>query len=239
MITAATPATRVSAMTVDWILEEQAKDDFCRRMRQHLSRHVEEDSDYESSDEESDEEPAAAEDLPADEEEPAAADKEPAAVEGEPTVVQLAKKALQKKRLKAAATTTEKRLRERVCSSAPYFALTADGMLVNLQHRRKGSDGEIAKELDMMQRIHIPTSAIELQNELIDALHTEAGHPKSLRTYQLMLQRVYLQGVFASVHERIGRCTKCQFHAARPAKAPLLGHQMATRERITFTERTL
>jgi ribosomal protein L37AE/L43A len=48
-----------------------------------------------------------------------------------------------------------------------------------------------------------------------------------------------LQGVFASVHERIGRCTKCQFHAARPAKAPLLGHQMATRERITFIERTL
>ena len=83
----------------------------------------------------------------------------------------------------------------------------------------------------MMQRIYIPISATELQNELIDALHTEAGHmhPKSLRTYQLMLQRVYWPGMFASVHERIGKCTKCQFHAARPAKAPLLGHQMATR----------
>ena len=138
-----------------------------------------------------------AEDAPA--EEPAA---EPTAIEVEPTDAERAKGSLQKKRRKAAAAAAEKRLRESVCTGAPYFALTADGLLVNLQHKRKGSDGEIAKELDMMQRIYIPTSTTELQNELIDALHTEAGHPKSLRTYQLMLQRVYWPGMFASVHER-------------------------------------
>jgi hypothetical protein len=213
MITAVTPVAKVSAITVDWILEEQANDEFCQRMKQHLGREVEAESDYEEEDEESEDELEELEEAAAEEEEGAA------------TV----DKALQMKRRKAAAHQADRRLRMKVYSSAPYFALTADGLLINLQHRRKGSDGEIAKELDMMQRIYIPTTSTELQNEIIDALHVEAGHPKSLRTYQLLLQRVYWPGMFAAVHERISKCTKCQFHAARPAKAPLLGHQVATR----------
>ena len=213
MITAVTPVAKVAAVTVDWILEEQVNDEFCQRMKQHLGKEVEAESDYEEEDEELEDEP---EEL---EEEPAGAEEGAATVD----------KALQMKRRKAAAYEADRRLRMKVCSSAPYFALTADGLLVNLQHRRKGSDGEIAKELDMMQRIYIPAASTELQNEIIDALHAEAGHPKSLRTYQLLLQRVYWQGMFASVHERVSKCTKCQFHAARPAKAPLLGHQVATR----------
>ena len=47
MITAVEPAVKVSAVTVDWILEEQTKDDFCKQMRWHLTQQVESDSDYE------------------------------------------------------------------------------------------------------------------------------------------------------------------------------------------------
>ena len=118
-----------------------------------------------------------------------------------------------------------------VAASAPYFAVTAEGVLVHLHNRRKGSDGQIAEELDMLQRIYIPEGAKELQADLMDAVHEEAGHPRPLRTYQLLMQRVYWKGVYISVHNRLRNCTKCQFHACRPAnyKAPLTGHQLASR----------
>ena len=48
------------------------------------------------------------------------------------------------------------RLMREVAATAPYFAMTAEGVLVHLHNRRKGSDGQIAEELDMLQRIYIP-----------------------------------------------------------------------------------
>ena len=87
-------------------------------------RHVDSDSEYESEEEETE--------VPA-------ADEPEVAEEMADTCTGAARNVK---------TMRVKRLRERVYASAPYLAVTTDGLLVNLQHRRKGSDGEIAKELD-------------------------------------------------------------------------------------------
>ena len=77
--------------------------------------------------------------------------------------------------------------------------------------------------------IYIPKEDTQLQKDLIDAVHHEAGHTSTRKTYQLMLQKVYWRGMYTTPHNRLRECAKCQFYSVKAAKAPFLGHTTAHR----------
>ena len=111
---------------------------------------------------------------------------------------------------------------------APHFAVSSQGVLLQLQARRSKHE-KLARELECLQRVYIPFSDKQLQNDLMDSVHLETGHSSPRRTYQMLLQKVYWRHMYKSVHSRLQTCAKCQFYAYRAAKAPLLGHTQADR----------
>ena len=133
-----------------------------------------------------------------------------------------------KKPTKAAAQ-KRSRAAEEIVRSAPYFSVTDSGVLTQLKQRKAKAKSRSAKELDCLQQVYIPQNDKQLQHDLVDAVHHEAGHIGAVKTYQMLLQRFHWIGMYTSVHQRIQACAKCQFYSVKAAKAPFLGHTHAIR----------
>ena len=201
-------------LTVERLIASQSEDPFCRAMTKYLEdgeldMQIEDDSDFEEEEEEDEQDATSG---------PAEEDRDETEVEVK-----------EHKKQKQAGRQRQKRAAEEIVRSAPYFAISETGTLMQLQQRKVKAKSRQARELEHLQRIYIPHHDEALQRDLIDAVHHEAGHTSPRKTYQLLLQRVYWKGLYTSVHNRLRACAKCQFYSVKAAKAPFLGHTMAVR----------
>ena len=62
--------------------------------------------------------------------------------------------------------------------------MSESGILMQLQQRKIRGKSRFARELEHLQRIYIPKEDTQLQRDLIDAVHHEAGHTGTRKTYQ-------------------------------------------------------
>ena len=121
------------------------------------------------------------------------------------------------------------KLAESVLTMAPHFTVSSNGLLLRLKQRKGHNHQELAQELEMFQQIYIPKQAKVLQRELVRMAHTGKGHAGSIKTYQVLMRTFTWDGSFNSCRKWVKTCATCQHHSFRSAKAPLLGHTIATR----------
>ena len=133
------------------------------------------------------------------------------------------------KRQTAKERTKLNKLVESVLTMAPHFTVSSNGLLLRLKQRKGHNHQELAQELEMFQQIYIPKQAKVLQRELIRMVHTGTGHAGSIKTYQVLMRTFTWDGSFSSCRKWVKTCAACQHHSFRSAKAPLLGHTIATR----------
>ena len=76
---------------------------------------------------------------------------------------------------------------------APNFTVTEGGLLLRLQQRRGNKHQKLAQDLELLQQLYIPTADTKLQDDIIQSVHQQSGHPESMRTYQI-LQRSFSWG---------------------------------------------
>ena len=79
---------------------------------------------------------------------------------------------------------------------------------------------------DIGLRMWIPNDN-ELKQQIVEAVHAELAHPGIKRTYSAIGDRFYWPGMFRDTLDHCNNCLNCQFHAPKPAKAPIQGHVQA------------
>jgi len=113
-------------------------------------------------------------------------------------------------------------LRRKCVAWAPH-TLLEEGVLY---HRRTGGRKMPNSSEDIGLRMWIPNDN-ELKQQIVETVHAELAHPGIKRTYSAIGDRFYWPGMFRDTLEHCNNCLNCQFHAPKPAKAPIQGHVQA------------
>lgn len=111
-------------------------------------------------------------------------------------------------------------LAKRAIKLASSFA-EHDGLVVQVWNRTSSLEGT-----QTMTRIYLPET---LREEVILRMHYELGHPGILKTYRMLRERFVWPSMYEDVASRVRTCAKCQYFAAKAAKAPVVGHVTAER----------
>ena len=120
-----------------------------------------------------------------------------------------------------------KRIATLVVTLAPHFTISSAGLLLRLHQKKGNKHQQLAQELQMVQQLHIPTADKELQRKIVTSIHTAAGHPGTMKTYQILQRTFSWGGMYMRTAEIVGNCTKCQYHSYKAPAAPLMGHTTA------------
>ena len=120
-----------------------------------------------------------------------------------------------------------KRMAALVVTLAPHFTVSQAGLLLRLHQRKGNKHQQLAQELQLVQQLHIPTAAKELQKQIVTSIHAAAGHPGVMKTYQLLQRTFSWGGMYMRTAEIISTCSKCQYHSYKAPAAPIIGHTTA------------
>ena len=104
-----------------------------------------------------------------------------------------------------------RRMAALVVMLAPNFTITEGGLLLRLQQRRGNKHQKLAQDRKLLQPSYIPTTDTKLQEDISQSVHQQAGHPGSLRTYQILQRNFSWGNVYTRTFEYVGKCTQCQY----------------------------